>query len=332
MRIFSRLVEAIDAEGAGALVTVLAAEGSSPRDAGARLVVRPSRRFHGTIGGGTLEWRALADAEHALAAGRGPARRISQSLGPDLGQCCGGRVRLLIETFDGRDRIPLAHLAECEAAGLLETEAVLGEDGRYNRQIVRTLPFGREAHADPVILTRDGRLREQFGDQSTPLQLFGAGHVGRAVVLALAPLPFAVRWIDSRNDAFPTAVPANVTCVCTPSPADELAAALPGAFVLVMTHLHPLDLEIVARALPIQGLGYVGLIGSATKRSRFVSRLRSAGLAERDIGRLVCPVGLPGLLGKEPPVIAASLAADLLMRRQQAEAVRHERPVQRLRG
>jgi len=332
MRIFSRLVEAIDAEGAGALVTVLAVDGSSPREAGARLMVRPSGKFHGTIGGGALEWQALADARRALASGRGAAQRVSQSLGPDLGQCCGGRVRLLIETFDARDRIHLAHLAECEAAGLLETEAVPGEDGRYHRQIVRALPFGRETPADPVVLMRDGRLRELFGDRSTPLLLFGAGHVGRAVVLALAPLPFTVRWVDPREDAFPAAVPTNVVCVRPASPADELAAAIPGAFVVVMTHSHPLDLDIVAHALRIESLGYVGLIGSATKRSRFVSRLRNAGLAEREIGRLICPIGLAGLLGKEPPVIAASVAADLLFRRQQAEAARHERPAWGLQG
>jgi xanthine dehydrogenase accessory factor len=332
MRIFSRLVEALDAEGAGALVTVLAAEGSSPRDAGARLVVRPSGGFHGTIGGGTLEWQALADARRALAAGRGAARHLSQSLGPDLGQCCGGRVRLLIETFDAHDRSDLAHLAQCESAGLLETEAVLGEDGRYHRAIVRALPFVGEGHEDEVASMRDGRLREIFGDRSTPLLLFGAGHVGRAVVLALAPLPFTVRWIDSREDGFPAAVPSNVVCVHAALPADELAAAVPGAFVVVMTHSHPLDLEIVAKALRMESLGYVGLIGSATKRSRFVSRLRSAGLAEHEIGRLICPIGLAGLPGKEPPIIAASLAADLLFRRQQAASARQDRPAQRRRG
>ncbi|MGL5735223.1 MAG: xanthine dehydrogenase accessory protein XdhC, partial [Beijerinckiaceae bacterium] len=144
---------------------------------------------------------------------------------------------------------------------------------------------------------------------------FGAGHVAQALVLALAPLPFSVRWIDGRDGVFPAAVPGSVVCVASRDPAAEIAQAPADAMVLVMTHSHALDLDIVMAALASQRLGYVGLIGSASKRARFVAQLAKAGLDAATLARLICPVGLPGLPGKEPAVIAASIAADLLMRR-----------------
>jgi len=364
MRPFTRLIEAIAAEGAGALVSLVKVEGSSPREAGARMVVRPSGGFHGTIGGGELEWQALAAAADALAAGRGPARRAVKSLGPDLGQCCGGRVEWLIETFDARDRAELEALAEAERAGAFMTVASKAEDGRLlrivaadsgkvvaftrasakqaraarpgdrallKRAVGGTLSFapahagavdrrgeGGRRQAPPgagrraVDLLPDGGLIETFAPANTCLYLFGAGHVGRALVLALAPLPFDVRWIDSRPEAFPARAPHNVTMVHSANPANELAGAPDGAQVLVMTHSHPLDLDIVARALGVERFAFVGLIGSATKRARFLSQMRAASLSEAALAKLVCPIGLPGVEGKEPAVIAASVAAQLL--------------------
>jgi xanthine dehydrogenase accessory factor len=311
MRIFNRLVEAIEAEGASALVSLVKVEGSSPRESGARMIVRPSGAFNGTIGGGALEWQALEAAGAALAAGRGAALRRTVSLGPDLAQCCGGRVQWLIETFDARDAADLAALAAAEQAGPFVAEARKRPDGRLARAI-RPGPVG----AGPEIeLLPDGALRERFADSATRLYLFGAGHVGRALVLALAPLPFMTRWIDPRRAAFPERAPANVAMVHSEQPAQELAAAPDGAQVLVMTHSHPLDLEIVSAALAQQRFSFVGLIGSATKRARFVGQMRAAGLSEQALARLVCPIGLPGVEGKEPAVIAAAVAAQLLISR-----------------
>ena len=133
------------------------------------------------------------------------------------------------------------------------------------------------------------------------------------MALALAPLPFAVRWIDPRRDAFPAHTPANVTLIHAPEPAAELASAPDGALVVVMTHSHALDLEIVAEALRVERFGFVGLIGSSTKRARFLSQMRAAGLTEVQLARLVCPIGIPGLESKDPAVIAASTAAQLLI-------------------
>ncbi|MDE3176519.1 MAG: xanthine dehydrogenase accessory protein XdhC [Pseudomonadota bacterium] len=296
MNVFSHVAAALRDEGAAALVSVAAARGSAPREAGARMVVRPSGAFSGTIGGGALEWEAMADARDALVRGRGPAVRQTRLLGPQLGQCCGGQVELAIETFDRSDLAEIERLAAVEPP--FSTRTTLGADGRSRREI-----------ADPAA------GRETFGEAATPLLLFGAGHVGRALVLALAPLPFRVRWIDARPDAFPRYAPANVELIRTAAPEAEIDAAPEGAFVVVMTHSHPLDLAIVARALAAERFGYVGLIGSATKRARFLSQMRQAGLSEAALARLTCPIGVAGVADKAPAAIAAAVAAQLLQTR-----------------
>ena len=150
--------------------------------------------------------------------------------------------------------------------------------------------------------------------------LFGAGHVGRAVVLALAPLPFTVRWIDGRPDQFPRHVPQNAVTLCTDDPTHELAQAPRDAMVIVMTHSHPLDFDITAAALQRDAFDFVGLIGSETKRARFASWARQVGVAESRIDWLVCPIGMPQIRGKEPAVIAAGIAAQLLIARERASA------------
>jgi xanthine dehydrogenase accessory factor len=307
MRAFRRLIDAIEAEGSAALVTLARVEGSSPREAGVRMVVRPSGGFNGTIGGGTLEFAALEAASEALRRGRGPARRRSLALGPELGQCCGGRVEWRVETFDKNDLEDLSALAIAEGGASATLSARLGPDGRVQR-ILR--PSAGERR---LARLAEENWTEPLGVLARAVYLFGAGHVGRALALALAPLPFAVRWIDPRRDAFPTHTPANVTLIHAPEPAGELASAPDSALVLVITHSHALDLEIVAEALRVERFGYVGLIGSATKRARFLSQMRAAGLTEVQLARLVCPIGIPGLESKDPAVIAASTAVQLLI-------------------
>ena len=177
---------------------------------------------------------------------QGPARFIEKVLGPDLGQCCGGRVTLAIETFDAGDAERLAALAAAEPA-----------------------------------------------ESRTTLLLFGAGHVGRALVLALAPLPFAVRWIDAREDAFPAHIPANASPIHTDDPAAEIGRAPPDAFVLVMTHDHPLDLAITAAALAARVP--VRRADRRRRRSGPASRSASARSASRPSAcdALACPIGVP---------------------------------------
>jgi len=157
-------------------------------------------------------------------------------------------------------------------------------------------------------------LIERFGVQRRPLFLFGAGHVSKALVLSLAQQPFDITWIDSRADQFPGPVPVNCRKLMAESPAAQLDLAPDDAFVLVMTHSHALDEDIMARALLQQRFAYCGVIGSATKRARFRKRLKARGLNETLIANMVCPVGVTALKSKRPAAIAAGITVDLLIR------------------
>lgn len=306
--------------GGAVLVTVSEAHGSTPREAGARMVVRPDGGFSGTIGGGALEWIALAEAQGLLGASTGAMfKTLDKALGPNLGQCCGGRVKLTLERYGSNDLAVIERLAKAERKGRLTTVATASSD-RPTREIAE-IDDTMFKSGDRVRLA-DGRVMERFGSTATPLYLFGAGHVGRSLVLSLAPLPFAVTWIDPRPAAFPAHVPANVRCVGEPAPARLLDEAPRGAFVAIMTHSHALDLDIAAAALRARRFPYVGLIGSETKRARFVSTLEKLGLAPGDIDRLVCPIGLSDIHDKAPAAIAASIVAQLLIARESPEAIR----------
>jgi xanthine dehydrogenase accessory factor len=284
MKVWAHIAKALEAHGTCAMISVVKVEGSTPREAGARIVVTPLG-FHGTIGGGTLEWQAIAKAQALL--GKLTQHKLSvHSLGPDLGQCCGGRVQLVTEVFARGD---LAVARDFAAREETELFAVTGR-----------------------ILAPD--FSEQFGDSNRKLYLFGAGLVGRALILALAPLPFDVIWIDPREGAFPSVVPSNVVTIQSENPASEIADAPPGSFALVMTHSHALDLEIMDAVLCRPRFGYAGLIGSATKRARFSKRLREAGIADENISAMVCPIGIPSIKSKHPAAIAAATAVQLLER------------------
>lgn len=256
------LRDVVVTHGQAVLAEVTRTRGSTPREEGAWMLIVPGGGYKNTIGGGALEWRALAEAqamlEHAEA-----ARTITQSLGPDLGQCCGGHVTLTLTRYTAADL--------------------------------------------PQIKTRTEP------DSRRPVYIFGAGHVGRALILALAPLPFRICWIDTRPYVFPAHLPANATAISA-DPESVMAQVGPDSFVLILTHSHPLDLALTAAALKNPAIAYLGLIGSATKKARFLSRLTEAGMGEEARARVVCPIGLPGLGSKLPAAIAASVAADLLIR------------------
>jgi xanthine dehydrogenase accessory factor len=311
-------------QGAAALVTVAQAQGSSPREAGARMVVAPDGGFTGTIGGGALEWSALAEAQSLMARRDGPAAsRLDKALGPDLGQCCGGRVLLTIERFDAADREMVGALAQVERDGVLTTVATTASDGRLARHVAKG--SDDKSPGPTYDVKADGRIIERFGDEPTPFYLFGAGHVGRALAVALGPLPFAVTWIDMRPGAFPASWADNVTTIADGDPVALLSKAPGGAFVAVMTHSHALDLDLVIAALTANRFPYVGLIGSATKRARFTSAMRKIGVAPEVVDSLVCPIGLTAIEDKAPAAIAASIVAQLLIRRD-ALAARQAAP------
>ena len=281
-------------------VVIAAHQGSSPREAGAAMVVWAGGQS-GTIGGGALEFAAAAKARAMLAAGG--ARQIERTpLGPALGQCCGGAVTLVYERMDA------------------EALAALPETGLYARRIEgrseMPLPIARVLRAArgqgvAATLWRSGWLAEPVAPPARALWVWGAGHVGRAIVATLAPLPeFAITWVDTAPDRFPEAVPPGVTLLPAPNPADLIPRAPHDGEHLILTYSHALDLELCHRLLR-HGFARAGLIGSASNWARFRSRLRALGHGGVQIARIHCPIGDPAL-GKHPQAIAVGVAAALL--------------------
>lgn len=318
-----------------AIITVAAVDGSVPREAGTKMAVSLDGQA-GSIGGGVLEYEAVNRARALLSARSGRKRRCERfALGPALGQCCGGAVLLLVERFEQRDvgRLkPWIDAEKGEPGGFVATPLDSDQDAAcFEDAATLAVWIGRELEVPSpggcvVALHADGSqvLIERPARPVTPVWLFGAGHVGAAIVQALAPLPFHVTWIDSRADHLPNGMLDSVNTIHSDTPADIVDRALRGSVVLIMTHSHAMDLDICARALERDDLAWVGLIGSATKRASFLRRLRERGLTETELGRLICPVGLPSIKGKEPAVIAASVVAQLLANREQSGTVKQD--------
>jgi xanthine dehydrogenase accessory factor len=175
---------------------------------------------------------------------------------------------------------------------------------------LRFEPVGAQDLASLALRLSPGRI---------PVALFGGGHVGRALVTAIGPLPFTVRWIDSRDEIFPDALPANVTCEHSEPVQGAVGDLAPGTHALVMSFSHAEDLDVVAACLKRQrernDLPFLGLIGSKTKWATFRHRLEERGFSRQELAQVTCPIGLPGIRGKQPEVIAASVAAQLLQLR-----------------
>jgi xanthine dehydrogenase accessory factor len=249
------------------LVQVADTQGSAPREAGTWMGVFADATV-GTIGGGHLEYDAIARAR-AMLGGDSSAHAgalVRVALGPSLGQCCGGVVQLRFE---------------------------------------------------PVAAGDAAALAQRLGSPKlTPVALFGGGHVGHALVKVLAPLPFALSWIDSRDGIFPDSLPPRIHC----DHSDPVQAAVPGlapqSRVLIMSFSHAEDLDVLAACLKRQreqgDLPYIGLIGSKTKWATFRHRLEARGFTPNELAHVTCPIGVPGVHGKEPEVIAVAVAAQLL--------------------
>jgi xanthine dehydrogenase accessory factor len=243
---------------AAVVVEVASTRGSVPREAGTRMLVAADQVL-GTIGGGHLELKAIADARALLLQGA-PATEQRIALGPTLGQCCGGALTLVFTP-----------LAQVDVAAWV---------------------------APPPRFT---------------LQLYGAGHVGRAIVKLLEGIHCRVTWIDEREAEFPAGpLPPHIQRLCVEPVHAEVDAAAPGTFFLVLTHSHDLDLALTQAILARGDFGWFGLIGSATKRARFEHRLQDRGFDTALVARMCCPIGLPGIRGKEPEVLAVSVVAQLL--------------------
>ena len=333
------LVQLRDAGQAAVVVTVASTKGSAPREAGTKMIVTADG-IHGTIGGGHLEHKAIAIARDQLVRNAEGSALHRFPLGASLGQCCGGLVNLLFEPVvghmawldalagarrEGRDAVVVtAANGDANAGKLVVTrEAVAGSLGeqldRPTRELARTLLAGDGA---PQLLSLEGRALyvEPVRAIDFAIVLFGAGHVGRALVRALGDLPCRVTWVDERAEEFPREIPPNVTVVCADAPEEEVDAAPAGAYFLVMTHSHALDETLTERILRRADHTYFGLIGSVTKRRAFERRIERRGLPPARFATMTCPIGVAGIPGKEPAAIAIAVTAQLLQVRARAVA------------
>ncbi len=303
------LSAAVTDHGRVARVVVAETRGSVPREVGAAMLIWPDGQS-GTIGGGALEWQAAEEARQALLAGEDRLRRVP--LGPGVGQCCGGAVTLLIEIWDARRIDTCTGDVVARPAPGAPAQAPLGAS--------RRLRAARGEGRAPAPALVDGWMVEPVSRPARDLWVWGAGHVGRALVAVLAPLPeIAVTWIDTAANRFPDAVPEGVVCRVEPEPQAAVAAAPPAAEHYILTYSHALDLAL-CHALLRHGFGRCGLIGSATKWARFRSRLAGLGHSEVEIARIRCPIGDPAL-GKHPQAIAVGVAAEVLSPATAAHAV-----------
>ena len=273
-----------------ARVVIAGFEGHSPREVGAAMLVWHGGQS-GTIGGGALEFQAVGRAREMLA--KGGSRLDREALGPALGQCCGGVVTLLTGVYDA---VP-------------EGPVVARGPGEMPLAVSRILAAARGQGVLPEAGLVQGWMVEPVLQPTRQVWVWGAGHVGRALVAVLAPLPgLAITWVDFAADRFPEVQGVRVLPV--PEPGRAVALTPADAEHLIVTFSHALDLELCHRLLG-HGFARCGLIGSATKWARFRSRLGALGHSAVEIGRIDCPIGNPAL-GKHPQAIAIGVAAAML--------------------
>lgn len=325
------------------LVTLNLIGGSSPRESGCRMIVT-HEDIHGSIGGGNLEYTAIARARELLAESlQARQQHEAYGLGPDMNQCCGGAVRLLFEVISGA----CPGWVEATAAAWEEGEPfVLAQAIDADQPLRSVVPFRGpgDPPVPPPVREAAGRLLEQeptpaaqrelgsveadgltwwlerLEPRRWPLYLFGAGHVGQEVARLLERLPFDVHWVDGRPGVFPPGVGSRVRTIETADPDAVVAAAEPRAIYVVMTHSHALDEDVCHAILQRDDFCWLGLIGSVTKRRRFEQRLAKRGVAVERLQRMVCPIGLRGIRGKQPATIALSIAAQLMEERPWIDA------------
>ena len=297
------LIAACRSHGIVARVVVAATRGSVPREVGAAMLVWDGG-MSGTIGGGTLEYQAMQDAQAHLNVGRYAITR--HALGPNLGQCCGGAVDLLTEVYD---------LATAET---LPEHLVARGTEEMPLAVARIKSDARAKGVKPAAQLIDGWMVEAVTAPTREIWIWGAGHVGRALAGVLAPLPgFKVTVVDTNVRRFPETLPEGVEQVVAAEPARLVKHVPDHAEHLIVTYSHTLDLAL-CYALLEHRFAFAGLIGSATKWARFRKRLADGGHRPSRIARITCPIGRPEF-GKHPQEIALGVAGGLLERQDWAK-------------
>jgi xanthine dehydrogenase accessory factor len=277
------------------LVTVTATKGSSPRNAGACMLITADEIWQ-TIGGGAVEFDIMARARKMLASGDDGWQRqhLKIVLGPDMGQCCGGQMSILLEKFTTNHESNLLALST-----VVTRETILAHPLESGPPLLAEPVYRMPAFSAPIM------------PPQTPLFIYGAGHVSRALLPRLDGLGFDIFLVDIDDDRYPADLGDKAEKLLAKAPEVIAKHAPLGAVHLVMTHSHSLDEAICLELLTKGDFAYLGLIGSKSKRARFAKRLLAAGVAESMLDILVCPIGIDEITGKNPAYVALSIAAQL---------------------
>ena len=304
--------------GTVARIVIGEVKGSVPRDGGTSMLVWSSGQS-GTIGGGALEFQAVNAARRALRTER--SWISSHPLGPQLGQCCGGYVKLVTEIFTS-DNIPLVQ------SSLSVRRIGEGKFDQVPLSVSRAISSARNQGLLLEAQLIDNWIVEPILISSRDLWIWGAGHVGRALVDTFQNLPdLGLTWIDTSQERFPGYVPEDVDTLISAKPANLVKYANPDAEHLVLTFSHAIDLEL-CHALLSHKFNWAGLIGSKTKWSRFCRRLKELGHHDSQIRRITCPIGRPEF-GKHPHQIAIGVATEYLSRKTATAGSRSTQDEQR---
>jgi len=313
--IIEDILEGVDRWESIVRVVITHTLGSAPRKAGSSMIVSTDD-FSGTIGGGRLEYLALQKARDFLSIPGSDQHswpRMSDNfvLGTELRQCCGGVVWLLFERFD------LCHITTLrELQKDLKPEFLLTRNMDDHTPPVIEIPPCQGNMGEPSMQKDEGtgatRFLEPALSRKSQLFIYGAGHVGRALVHVLENTPFDITWVDIHQDRFPKDTKKDINTVIAAKPAKLAIEAPLGAYHVVMTHSHEIDLEICRTLLTSGSPAYLGLIASKTKRTKFINRFRNEGIREEAFSVFHCPIGLHTWSSSEPSVIAISIGAELI--------------------
>lgn len=305
----------------GTVIRVVVAEvrGSAPREVGAGMLISQHSTL-GTIGGGELEHRAVEHATQMLMDTALPdIELLRYVLATDLAQCCGGVVRIWFEKLIAAD-VPFLRSAERASMTGVSSVGVTYAEGRIERRIVPQHIAAHVEHLDDTL-----RWFEPLRDPRPEVRIFGAGHVGQALVRVFDTLPARVSWIDPRSDLLPGTL-RHVQCRPMDDPVVAVRDAPRQSHFIVMTHRHALDYDLCRAVLARDDAAFLGLIGSASKAARFRSRLLRDGVSSTSLARLTCPIGLSGLHSKDPAVIAIAIAAQWLQHIESVSVVPSRAP------
>ncbi|MCH9853595.1 MAG: xanthine dehydrogenase accessory protein XdhC [Alphaproteobacteria bacterium] len=277
-------------------VTLIAVQGSAPRGQGCMMLITPQGTLYGTIGGGALEFQSIKRAQRILQEADASYYRTIETmpLGPHLGQCCGGSVKILYELIDAQ-----AH-----------------EDYQYHmkhgtKQIAIPLETGIALMAETETISGKHYVMN-LQHPHKHLYLYGAGHVARALIYHLQKFDVTIHWVDSDKTRFPDIIPDDIECLYNPNLSLIADYAHSDSYHLVMTHDHAFDLQIIDRLLARDDFYFLGLIGSRTKKARFQKQFEKMGHDKAKIAKIICPIGIEDIKQKSPHAIAIAIIAQLL--------------------